>query len=101
MDNRIRKMRESVGEYLESKVYFFHFENADGHEIATVIWFVYPNRNKQSLVLRMDGGEPLQLMRLFTTYFSAKQFAERFDLDMVTFLFEQFSENEDIEIICD
>ena len=101
MDNRIRKMRETMGEFLESKVYFFHFENADGHEIATVIWFVYPNRGKQSLVLRMDGGELTQLRDLFVTYFSAKQFAERFDIDMITFLLEQYAENENIEIICE
>lgn len=101
MDCRIKTMREKAIELKEGKAYFFHFENIDSEQLAVVIWHVKVSTGKQVFTLSIDNGELEQLRDLFITYLSAKQFAERFDLDMIIFLFEQYAQNENIDIICD
>ena len=101
MDNRIRRLYESIAEHGGCKGYFFHFENMDSKNIALVSWCVNPKTGYQSFALEIEDGEPEQLRDLLNTYLSAKQFAECFDLRTITFLFEQYAENEDIEIICE
>lgn len=101
MDNRIRIMRESVAEHEGSKGYFFYFENANRQTIASVIWYVHPMTDTQSLVLNIENVETEQLRDLLITYLSAKQFADRFDLAMITVLIEQYARNENLDIICD
>lgn len=101
MDNRIRKLRETVSELEGAKGYFFWFQNIDGDTIANVSWCVSTSKGKQWLILEINNGEQEQLANLVTTYLGAKPFAERFDLHMITFLFEKFAQNENIDIICD
>lgn len=101
MDNRIRKMRETTDELGGEKGYFFSFENLDSEPIALAGWTVDPKKGKQSLILTIVNGEPEQLEHLLSVYNEAKEFAERFDLHEITFLFEQYALNENIDIICD
>ena len=101
MDNRIRTMRESVVEHEGSKGYFFYFENVNRQTIASVIWYVHPMTDTQSLALNIGNVETEQVRGLLITYYSARKFAERFDLDAIMFLFDQYANNENIEIICE
>lgn len=101
MDNRIRTMRESVVEYEGSKGYFFYFENANRQTISSVIWYVHPMTDTQSLALNIENVEMEQVRGLLITYYAARKFGERFDLDAIMFLFEQYANNEGIEIICE
>lgn len=101
MDIRIKMMRESMAEHGCTKWYYFYFENVDNEIIAAVIWRVNPMKGTQSFVLHTHNGHHEQLKDLVNTYLGAKVFAERFDLDTITFLFEQYAENENLEIIFD
>lgn len=99
MDKTMRKLRESMVEDGGSKGYFFHFENDDGNDLAVVIWYVHPKTGKQSLVLEIEHGEIEQLAHLLDSYYGAKVFANLFDLEMITFIFEQYAKNENLDII--
>lgn len=101
MDNRIGKLYETAHEICDFKSYYFHFKSNDDEDIAIVIWDVCPSTGKQLFELDILNGEPVQLRDLLIAYLSAKQFAEHFDFEAVTFIFEQFAVNEDIEIICE
>ena len=101
MDVRMKKLVETTLECKGSKGHFFYFRNLDGDDIAVVSWCLHKRLGSQSFTLEIENGEPEQLMRLVNTYLGAKTFAERFDIDMITFLFEQYAENENIEIIVD
>ena len=101
MDIRIRTLNEKAVEYKATKSYFFDFKNSDGKEIANVTWIVDVKEGKQLLTLDIIHGEPEQLRKLLDVYFGAKVFAELFDLDMITFLIEQYACNENLDIICD
>ena len=101
MDIRIRRMRECIEEYDGAKEYLFYFQNLDNDDIAVISWMVSERTGKQLLSLRIEYGESEQLIDLLKTYISAKPFAESFDLETVKFLFEQYAENENIEIICE
>lgn len=101
MDVRINKLVETTLECKGSKGHFFYFRNLDGDDIAVVSWCTYLRLGRQSLTIEIKNGEYKQLMRLVNVYLGAKVFAEQFDLDMITFLFEQFAQNENIDIICD
>lgn len=98
MDIRISKLREGTVECGGTKVYHFHFENCQSEGIADVSWYVDENTGNQLLVIDIVHGEPEQLRKLLETYFEAKTFAEQFDIDMITFLFEQYALNEGFDI---
>lgn len=98
MDIRMRKLVEVTLEYDEVKGYFFHFKNLDNDDISVISWIVNTRTDNQSFRLRIEHGESEQLTRLLNTYLRAKPFAERFDLGMVTFLFEQYALNENLYI---
>lgn len=99
MDNRIRKLRETTSQLKDAKGHFFWFQNLDGDTIASVSWCVNVSKGKQWLVLEINNGEQEQLANLVTTYLGAKPFAERFDMEMIKFMFEHYARIEHIEII--
>lgn len=101
MDIRMARLRETTIELNGTKGHFFNFEKSDRHIIAYAVWYVSTNTGKQSLQLTIQHGEPEQLRKLLETYFKAKVFAEKFDLHMITHLFEQYAFNENLDIICD
>lgn len=101
MDTKIKRLRESMIEINGKQVYLFHFENRFKEEIATVNLFVSPDENKQSIVLSIYHGEIEQLEHLLHFYVEAKAAAKRFDIGLVTYLFEQYARNENLYIDCD
>lgn len=101
MDIRMAKLVEVTLEYDEVKGYFFHFKNLDNDDISVISWTVNTRTGKQSFRLRIEYGESEQLTKLLNTYLGAKLFAKQFDLYMIKFLFEQYAQNENIDIICD
>lgn len=101
MDTKIKRLRESMTDVNGRQAYFFHFENRFKKEIALVSWFVSPDENKQSIVLSIEHGEIEQLEPLLHFYVAAKTAAKRFDIGLVTYLFEQYARNENLYIDCD
>lgn len=101
MDIRMGKLRETTVELDGTKGYFFWFQNIEGDTIANVAWYVSVRKGKQLLALDIRNGEPEQLRKLLDVYFGAQLFANQFDLDMITFLIEQYARNENLDIICD
>lgn len=103
MKTRYTKLVEFMCEDERCRAYYFKFRDSDDNMQACVMLYVSKREEMpyQNMTIEIEGGDDDQIRELISVYLEARSYGESFDIEAVNYIFEQYAESENMEIICE